>query len=302
MQLNKIDISVIICCYNSENRIVYTLEHLAKQILGSLSCEIILVDNNCSDGTVESAKKTWGSYGIPFDLKVIKENAPGLSFARKCGVFEAKGEIIVFCDDDNWLDEDYFRIAHETMTSNNAIGVLAGQSRAISDVELPTWFYSYYGYFACGVLGLYSGDVTSRLWVWGAGMVVRKEFMEFLYKKYTHTTKDRTKDSMESGGDVEICYWHILEDKILWYDNRLKLQHYMSSDRLNILTAKKQFEAQYKSAEKLKTISKLVSNYYNFSVGKLTLRNILVNLFKLKLRSSITDLYYFMSFTITKSK
>ena len=69
MQFSKIDISVIICCYNSENRIVPTLEHLSRQTLGQLSCEIILVDNNCSDGTIDLAKKTWDSIGNPFEIK-----------------------------------------------------------------------------------------------------------------------------------------------------------------------------------------------------------------------------------------
>jgi len=296
------DISVIICCYNSANKIVPTLEHLSKQSLGNLNCEIILVNNNCSDSTIDIAKLAWESFGNPIELQIIEETNPGLSFARRSGVNAANGEIIIFCDDDNWLDKEYIKTAFEIMKNNLSIGVLAGQSRAVADVEIPTWFYTNYGNYACGVLATQSGDVTQRLWVWGAGMVVRKSLMEKLYSKYIHTTNDRTKDSMESGGDVEICYWHILGNKLLWYDDRLKLMHYMPSQRLNIEFAKKQFEGQYKSAEKLKKLSKLVSNYYDFSIGKLTMRNILVNFFKLKLRSFVNDFYYFISFKIIKSK
>jgi glycosyltransferase involved in cell wall biosynthesis len=233
---------------------------------------------------------------------VIKENAPGLSFARKCGVFEAKGEIIVFCDDDNWLNEQYVKIAFEAMTSNNAIGVLAGQSRAISDVEIPTWFYTHYGNYACGVLGLHSGDVTSNLWVWGAGMVVRKELMEFLYQKYTHKTKDRTKDSMESGGDVEICFWHVLERKLLWYDDRLKLQHFMPSNRLTKECAENQFDAQQKSANKLSSLHKLASKYYDYNIGKLNLKKLVLNILKLRLREGLSDIYYYSIFILRISR
>lgn len=154
---SSFDVSIVICCYNSSTRIKTTLQYLSKQNFDSIKCEIILVDNNCNDNTVQIAKSTWIDCKSPFPLRIEAEKQPGLSHARKKGVFAASGEIIIFCDDDNWLDEDYLRIAHETMTSNNAIGVLAGQSRAVSDVEIPTWFYSYYGNYACGVLGLNSG-------------------------------------------------------------------------------------------------------------------------------------------------
>ena len=294
--MNRKDISVIICCYNSEKRIVSTLEHLSKQSLGSLHCEIILVDNNCTDSTTDVAKQAWESFGNPFQLQIIKESKPGLSYARMCGVFAAKGEIIVFCDDDNWLDKEYIKTAFEIMQNDASIGVLAGQSRAVSDIDIPTWFYTYYGNYACGVLDIHSGDVTSRLWVWGAGMVVRNSIMGKLYSKYIHTTKDRTKDSMESGGDVEICYWHILEDKKLWYDERLKLKHFMPSDRLNIESAEKQFYAQDESSKKLRALTELSSRYLDYRIGNLNIQRIFSDFFKLRMRSGLKSLKFYLKF------
>ena len=298
MLLNKIDVSVIICCYNSEKRIVPTLEHLSKQTLGLLCFEIILVDNNCSDLTAETAIKVWEALGTPFELRIVKESQPGLSFARKCGVFSARGEIIVFCDDDNWLNEEYCFLSHEIMLENNHIGVLAGQSRAEADIEIPTWFYTNYGNYACGVLATQSGDVTSRLWVWGAGMVVRKNLMEKLYFKYIHTTKDRTKDSMESGGDVEICYWHILENKILWYDDRLRLKHYMPSSRLVVENALIQYKAQEESAMKMRELSLYTSRYLEYKKGMLTFQGIILDLMKLRMRSSLISIKYYIKFKL----
>ena len=290
------DISVIICCYNSKNKIVSTLEHIANQSLGSLRYEVIIVDNNCTDSTVETAINFWETLGTPFELRIIKEIQPGLSFARKRGVFEAIGEIIVFCDDDNWLNKGYIKTAFEIMQNNMSIGVLAGQSRAVSDIDIPTWFYTYYGNYACGVLSTRTGDISSRLWVWGAGMVVRKSIMEKLYLKYTHTTKDRTKDSMESGGDVEICYWHILEDKKLWYDDRLMLDHFMPSERLTLESAEKQFIAQDKSSNKLRALADLTSSYFDYREGKMSLKTILTDFIRLKLRSGLKSSRYFIKF------
>lgn len=302
MLLNKIDISVIICCYNSETRIVPTLEHLSKQILGPLRCEIILVDNNCSDRTIELVKKTWDSLGNPFDLKVIEEKESGLSFARKAGVFAAQGEIIVFCDDDNWLENNYVLVSYEVMKSNTSIGILTGESRAVSDIEIPTWFYTFYSNYACGTPSLFDGDITSRLWVWGAGMVLRRKELMSLYQEYTHLTNDRTKDSLESGGDVEICFWHVLNRKLIWYDSRLRLKHFMPSARLTKDKAQNQFNAQQKSSKKLSSLYKHASMFYNFNIGKLNYKKLVLNVIKLRFRESIRDFYYYTIFTLKHFK
>jgi len=111
-------VSVIICCYNSEHRIKSTLDHLACQNLGDLKCELILVDNNCKDNTVKKVLSVWKDSGNPFTLCVEIENIPSLSNARKKGNFIAKGEIIVFCDDDNWLEEKYLFNGFQIMRSN----------------------------------------------------------------------------------------------------------------------------------------------------------------------------------------
>lgn len=295
------DVSIIICCYNSENRIVPTLEHLSKQILGNLQCEIILIDNNCSDKTIQIANQTWNYLRNPFQLHILKEIQPGLSFARKCGVNAAKGEIIVFCDDDNWLGKEYIKTAFDLMQNDLSIGVLAGQSRAVSEIEIPTWFYTFYGYYACGVLGIHSGDVSKRLWVWGAGMVVRKSQMALLYSKYTHITKDRTKESMESGGDMEICFWHLLEHKKLWYDNRLMLNHFMPAERLNIENALRQFQAQDESSKKLKILTDLVSRFLEYHNGSLCIRSIFRDFIKLRMRSGLMSFKFYLKFKFCNS-
>jgi glycosyltransferase involved in cell wall biosynthesis len=103
MNSNNINVSIIICCYNSESRISSTLEHIAKQKIENLQLEVILVDNNSNDNTAKVAIEVWSKLGNPFSLSILKEPTPGLSYARKKGVSSANGEIIIFCDDDKIL-------------------------------------------------------------------------------------------------------------------------------------------------------------------------------------------------------
>ena len=229
------NISIVLCCYNSSTRLPKTLEHLALQNLSpETTCEVIVIDNNSTDNTFELASSEWEKLGSPFPLQTIKELKPGLSHARQTGVLSAKYEYVCFCDDDNWLVPDYIQTAVEIMDSNSAIGILAGQGVAVSDVKIPNWFYTYYRAYACGVLDLNSGDVTNRQYVWGAGMVLRKSvYMNLIEAGFKHLTLDREGEKLTSGGDNELCYWHILVGFKLWYDERLMFYHFMPSNRLS---------------------------------------------------------------------
>ena len=98
-------ISVIICCYNSSARLTETIKHISLQKGVNFPFEIILVDNNSTDDTAKAAEQLFLKFKINY--KLVSESKPGLTYARKCGVLHAKHEILIFCDDDNWLDENY---------------------------------------------------------------------------------------------------------------------------------------------------------------------------------------------------
>jgi glycosyltransferase involved in cell wall biosynthesis len=226
-------ISIIICCYNSASRIEAALEFLAKQdIFYPGRLEVIIVDNASTDATALIAGEKWKNLDINIPFQIAYERNPGLNHARECGAAVAKYEILIFCDDDNWLRSDYSSLAYDLMQKHPEIGVLAGQSIPVSDVGIPNWFYCYQAAYACGVLAPESGNVTEREWVWGAGMVVRKSLYLNLLRIFKHKTSDRMGESLFSGGDTEICYWHILAGYNLWYEEGLVLNHYMPKGRL----------------------------------------------------------------------
>jgi glycosyltransferase involved in cell wall biosynthesis len=232
-----LDVSVIICCYNSQKRIVETLRHLAQQESGGLDVEIILVDNNCSDDTVSFAVDLWARLKPGFPLHVIRENMPGLSNARKAGIYQAKGEILVFCDDDNWLAEDYINVAFKTMMEHTDVGACCGQNFPFpaSGTPLPVWFSDFSELYACGRYLTHSGDVTTRKAIWGAGMVIRRTLIIGMYKNgMVHIMTDRKGSNLSSGGDTEICYWLTFLGWKLWFEEKLKLNHFIEFDRLTV--------------------------------------------------------------------
>lgn len=224
------DLSIIVCCYNSANRIEPTLYHIAKQVMYGLNCELLLVNNNCTDNTIEIAINAWNQLGSPFPINIINENEPGLSNARKAGVLSAKGEILVFCDDDNWLDENYLQIAYQLFRKDESIFGACGFCKPVSDIDLPDWFEEYSPLYACGLPQIKNGElITLR----GAGMVLRAKIIKEIYKQgIKHFLIGRNGQELSSGEDDEISFWLKYIGGRLVYYNSLKLQHFMEEKRL----------------------------------------------------------------------
>ena len=228
-------ISVVICCYNSAAVIDLTLKHLAEQIQNGLSLEIVLVDNNCSDDTVSRALLCWEKNGSPFPLNVVKELKPGLSYAREKGILSATGDIILFCDDDNRLDAQYLTILSELFANDTAIGVVGGIGTAIppAKIKIPYWFDSIKHQYATEKQNEYNGEVE-RNWVYGAGMAFRKKvYIELKQAGFKSLLSDRTGTSLVSGGDVELCLAIKMAGYKIWYDERLRFDHFIPEFRIN---------------------------------------------------------------------
>ncbi|MEK7070907.1 MAG: glycosyltransferase family A protein [Patescibacteria group bacterium] len=90
-------ISVVIPVYNEEEYIEPCLTSLMQQI--EPPDEIIVVDNNCTDDTVQIAKQ--------FNVKIVKEEEQGMAFSRTKGFNCARYDIIARCDADAILPPNW---------------------------------------------------------------------------------------------------------------------------------------------------------------------------------------------------
>lgn len=225
----NIGISIIICCHNSENVISETLQFLAVQSLRGVSAEIILVDNNCTDGTVEVALHSWQSLGNHYPMKVVNEEMPGLNYARKRGISDCSFSYLIFCDDDNRLSPSYVIEVFNEFEKTTKVGILGGWSTGTFEIEKPGWFEFVETAYAVG--GKIDEDVNNVYYVWGAGMALRTELAKNIFSEKFKTV-DRSGTTLTSGGDLEICDLarkHGYEVKKL---KSLKFQHYITKERL----------------------------------------------------------------------
>ncbi len=242
-------VSVIICCYNSAERIGITLQHLQKQQKVNFLWEVVLVDNNCTDGTIDETLAVWGNHLVK--LRLVKEERAGLIYAREAGIRSALYDYLIFCDDDNWLCETYIQTVFELFETKPQTGAIGGQSTIVvqKGETIPTWFKSEENAYAVGRQALRSGDITDRHYLWGAGLAIRKQVAENCFdNRFPFLLTGRKGKKIIAGDDTEICNRIILMGYHLLYDERLYYKHFIPSVRLTeeyLNQMKKGFEASY---------------------------------------------------------
>ena len=236
--MQNLNISVIICCHNSSPRLSAALAHLARQILpNDIVWEIVVVDNASTDDTATIAKTAWAEFGSPVELRLIHVQQIGLAEARKAGIMGTSGQIIIFCDDDNWLKEDYLSIVYSIFDRNMRVGAIGGQSNAAFELGTapPNWFSINAEKYAIGKQSLQTGNVTSRGFVWGAGIAIRAEpLRQILRSGVRYLLSGRKGHQILSGEDSEMCAWLIIAGYELYYDERLIFAHFIPENRLTI--------------------------------------------------------------------
>ncbi len=228
-------VSIVICCHNSARLLPKTLAHLAVQKFSPSQppCEVVVVDNASTDRTSEIARESWPG-DCPIPLRVVREPALGLTFARLRGIAEAKHEIVSFVDDDNRVNSDWVETVSGVMSAHPEVGACGGQVEAASDIALPEWFERFQSYYAVGQQSDEAGDVTeTRGYLWGAGLCLRKQaWRSLIEKQFNFLLSDRKGKTLTAGGDAELCYALRLGGWRLWYEPRLRMQHFLPASRL----------------------------------------------------------------------
>lgn len=281
---NSLNVSIVICCYNSAARLPETIRHLlAQEVPDGLLWEVIVVDNACTDNTAQVARSLW-PLDAPAPLRVISEPEPGLSNARRKGFEVAQYELVSFVDDDNWVASNWVRLVSEIMTAHREVGALGGRTEAVFEDEPPWWFEYYASSYVVGKQGDKIGDVTwSRGNLWGAGLTIRKMAWQNLKDQGFETIlTDRKANQLSSGGDYELCYALRMAGWRLWYSEELILKHLIPSERLTkdyLARLKQGFGQQTTGFDPYSFYARFAPEEIKSFLGKVWLRQLLREIF-----------------------
>lgn len=180
------ELSIIILNYNTKDLTLDCINSIVDQYKKELTdnkFEIILVDNNSEDQSIEDFKK----------LKVlgltIIESKENLGFAKGCnlGAKNSAGEYLLFLNSDTQIKDQGFLKMVNYLNDNKNIGILGGKLKNEDGTSQPSGgkFYNLFNLF----LMLYGfnkflrespNEIKKIDWVSGASLMIKRALFEKL--------------------------------------------------------------------------------------------------------------------------
>ena len=169
MNAKKCHISVIVPVHNCERFLKACIQGLLDQRYPEDAYEIIMVDNNSTDGSVNIIKRNRR-------VKLLMEHKQGSYAARNLGLAKARGNIIAFTDADcipnpSWLGHIADAMRH------SRTHILLGECRFAADSPMLSLLADYESEKACYVC---SRNDKSVYYGYTNNMAVRKEVFDRL--------------------------------------------------------------------------------------------------------------------------
>jgi len=198
-------ISVVAACKNEENNIISLLDSLSKQNYPAGNFEVIIVDDNSSDKTVNIVERF--IIQSPVNIKLIGNCSSGKKSAILNGVKESAGELIIVTDADCIVSPDWIS-SYERLYLKESPDMIAG--RVICDNEDD--FLSVFGKYEFAALQ----GVTEAMTIAGNPVMCSGANMAFRREQYmSHTDKLM----MEIGSGDDVFLLHAIKNaggKICW--------------------------------------------------------------------------------------
>ncbi len=235
--LEILGVTVVIVTYNGSQRIIPTLQHLAAQKNVDFDWEVLIIDNNCTDNTSNIAQEFWNNASATCALRIVQEPKPGTMYARQKGMQEASYRYLLYCDDDNWLNENYLKTAFDIIDSDPEIAAVGGMG--IMEYEQgfvpPEWITAYERNYGTGFQGKEDGDTTNdKRCLYTAGAIIDRKWIKHLYSQgFVSSLKGRDGKSLVAGEDTELTFALGLIGGRLYYSSKMHFRHYMPSNRIS---------------------------------------------------------------------
>jgi glycosyltransferase involved in cell wall biosynthesis len=131
-----VDVSVAICTWNRASLLDETLSTMRRlRVPSKLSWELLVVDNNSTDETA----RVVSSHAGCLPIVPIFEPKQGLSNARNRAALEARGELIIWTDDDVRVDEHWLAEYAKAASQHPAATYFGGRVLPWFEVEPQPW-------------------------------------------------------------------------------------------------------------------------------------------------------------------
>ncbi|MES2694260.1 MAG: glycosyltransferase [Verrucomicrobiota bacterium] len=230
----SLKVTVAIPTYNRADFLRQTLAGLTQQQFPRDHFEILVIDNNSTDHTLAVVEEFASAHPAP---RYFRERLQGLDYARNRAIVEARGEIIVFGDDDilvkpDWLAQMAVPLIADTATRR--IGAVGGEVIPVFPDGLPDWVREWHAPLA---FRSDLGPVEAKHSPMGANLA----FPLWIFEKLGrfHTALDRAAGNYFSGGDSEMIRRVRAAGLEVWFAPGAAVQHQMPASRTTFRYARR---------------------------------------------------------------
>lgn len=222
-------VSVIVCTYNREQYIGKCLQHLAQQTASEQQFEVIVVNNNSKDSSVEIIKQVMNEYPqMPF--KYFLELNQGHTYARNRGIKEAAGDILSFIDDDAFVDKNFVEAIQLHFENHPTVAAIGGKIKPVYEGQEPAWMSKYLLTLVSALdMGQETREFPKSKFPIGANMAFKKEV--FQRYGYFNIELGRRADGLEGGDEKEVFIRLRKENELIHYVPTVQVDHIIPEKR-----------------------------------------------------------------------
>ncbi|OXM13122.1 glycosyltransferase [Paenibacillus herberti] len=133
-------VTAAICTHNRARDTREAVLSVLEQQFDYLQYEVLVIDNRSTDGTEAEVRKIQAMSGIGAErVRYVREEKLGLSVSRNRAIKEARGEYILFLDDDAIAKPGWMGAIVDVFESDPAIGCVGGRIDPIWEGGEPAW-------------------------------------------------------------------------------------------------------------------------------------------------------------------
>jgi glycosyltransferase involved in cell wall biosynthesis len=218
----------VVCTHNGASRLPRTLSALAE---ARLACpgvgDIVVVDNASTDDTSRVAAD-FATRGV----RVVREERPGLAYARLCGVRSTHEPWIAFVDDD-CVVEPAWASAVLALAGRRPQAAAVGGKVDLEFVRPPGPPTPYHRLLAAQDFGESERALTDpEHGLVGAALALRRDVLEASGWTSTRSMSDRTGAGLSSGGDYEMVFAVRKAGGEVWYTPDARALHVIPPERV----------------------------------------------------------------------
>jgi len=129
-------ISVVICTYNRDSAFEDTIRSFLDIRTGEIDHELLLMDNNSSDGTRGIGLRFASRF--PW-IRYVNEPVQGHPHSKNRAIRESRGEVVAFVDDDVYFSPGWLKAIASCFERRPDVSCVGGRVVPHFEVDRPSW-------------------------------------------------------------------------------------------------------------------------------------------------------------------